>query len=79
MNETLDGVLERVLQASFGLTREQEDACWLEFTVRRRQEEEAWSSFRAIMLDMSAKLHQAVAWTYWPMTAFPTSYERRTG
>jgi hypothetical protein len=69
--ERPDQALEQIFQAAFGLSREREDALWRQLAQRRRQEEHAWSAFRAVMLQVNARVRKATEWSAWPARGIP--------
>ena len=58
-----EGDEQRLFQDALGVSREAEDAFWTAFAARIRRDEQAWISFREIMLRQRAQVQEAVRWS----------------
>jgi len=65
----MDEGLSRLLQQGLALGREQEDALWADFTVRRAREAAAWAAFAAGLALAARRMRTVVlagpAWPGW--------------
>jgi len=69
MNEReMDRVLARALQDGLGLSREREDALWMDFTARAAREATVWAAFAAGLALASRQVQVALRASGWVAT-----------
>jgi hypothetical protein len=66
MNErTMDRQLRELLQQGLGLSHEQEDALWADFTARAARETAAWAAFAMGLALAGRQLRAAMPGSVW--------------